>query len=558
MAVAGEQILTRLGFEVDGISLKSSLEKAAAFGSALRRAFADASAAFVGVAKGEAEVAAQADALGVSVERFAEWRFIAEQTGASADALEASLKAMLANNPGLSDAASELERAGGAMREMGDAQREAYARGLGIDPSLIPMLTRDVSGLRDMFRSLYATAGTDAAKAAEDGKGFLDGMARLAGLCDLLAKTVALSLLGTARSGIEALGDAFVAHFDDIRRVLELVVALASAAAPVIGAALGLLVSWGGQLAGLLGTLDADLVAGIGKGIAAFIALRGAVGAAIIGFANLKEAWALLTAAFSATPSLLAIGAAVTLAVVVMDNWGAVKAFLLGVWDAVASGVRAAVDAVASAFDNAVNFVTGAGSAIAGAVGSLKGPLHGGANAKVMEMFRYIKENVDPHDDGSIKDYLNKLLDGQAGDRSGKIYGLGHAVYTMSDPRAVLLKKYAQRMAELKGYADDFALLQKVEELGLPMVMERKHSDTPMCANVDMYSGLVYAMLGIPEEVFTPLFASARIAGWCANRIEEVVTCHRIMRPAYRAVTTHEAYIPMDQRGEHLHLSAAD
>ena len=111
---------------------------------------------------------------------------------------------------------------------------------------------------------------------------------------------------------------------------------------------------------------------------------------------------------------------------------------------------------------------------------------------------------------------------------------------------------------EIKGYADDFALLQKVEELGLPMVMERKHSDTPMCANVDMYSGLVYAMLGIPEEVFTPLFASARIAGWCANRIEEVVTCHRIMRPAYRAVTTHEAYIPMDQRGEHLHLSAAD
>ena len=165
---------------------------------------------------------------------------------------------------------------------------------------------------------------------------------------------------------------------------------------------------------------------------------------------------------------------------------------------------------------------------------------------------------MDPHDDGSIKDYLSKLLDGQAGDRSGKIYGLGHAVYTMSDPRAVLLKKYAQRMAELKGYADDFALLQKVEELGLPMVMERKHSDTPMCANVDMYSGLVYAMLGIPEEVFTPLFASARIAGWCANRIEEVVTCHRIMRPAYRAVTTHEAYIPMDQRGEHLHLSAAD
>lgn len=412
MAVAGEQILTRLGFEVDGISLKSSLEKAAAFGSALRRAFADASAAFVGVAKGEAEVAAQADALGVSVERFAEWRFIAEQTGASSDALGASLKAMLANNPGLSDAASELERAGGAMREMGDAQREAYARGLGIDPSLIPMLTRDVSGLRDMFRSLYATAGTDAAKAAEDGKGFLDGMARLAGLCDLLAKTVALSLLGTARSGIEALGDAFVAHFDDIRRVLELVVALASAAAPVIGAALGLLVSWGGQLAGLLGTLDADLFAGIGKGIAAFMALRGAVGAAIIGFANLKEAWALLTAAFSANPYLLAIGAAVTLAVVVMDNWGAVKAFLLGVWDAVASGVRAAVDAVASAFDNAVNFVTGAGSAIAGAVGPAVSSAMGFAGAVV----------------SGAADLLASAFGGAADVVSGLFSGMGAAI----------------------------------------------------------------------------------------------------------------------------------
>ena len=412
MAVAGEQILTRLGFEVDGISLKSSLEKAAAFGSALRRAFADASAAFVGVAKGEAEVAAQADALGVSVERFAEWRFIAEQTGASSDALGASLKAMLANNPGLSDAASELERAGGAMREMGDAQREAYARGLGIDPSLIPMLTRDVSGLRDMFRSLYATAGTDAAKAAEDGKGFLDGMARLAGLCDLLAKTVALSLLGTARSGIEALGDAFVAHFDDIRRVLELVVALASAAAPVIGAALGLLVSWGGQLAGLLGTLDADLFAGIGKGIAAFMALRGAVGAAIIGFANLKEAWALLTAAFSANPSPLAVGAAVTLAVVVMDNWGAVKAFLLGVWDAVASGVRAAVDAVASAFDNAVNFVTGAGSAIAGAVGPAVSSAMGFAGAVV----------------SGAADLLASAFGGAADVVSGLFSGMGAAI----------------------------------------------------------------------------------------------------------------------------------
>ncbi len=187
-------------------------------------------------------------------------------------------------------------------------------------------------------------------------------------------------------------------------------------------------------------------------------------------------------------------------------------------------------------------------SAIAGAVGSLKGPLHGGANAKVMEMFRYVKANVDPNDDASIKDYLAKLLRKEAGDRSGKLYGLGHAVYTVSDPRAVLLKKYAHSMAEKKGFADDFRLLEKVEEFGIPMIQEQHRNDTPMCANVDMYSGLVYTMLGIPEDVFTPLFASARIAGWCANRIEEVLTCHRIMRPAYRAVVKRRHYEEIDDR----------
>ena len=187
-------------------------------------------------------------------------------------------------------------------------------------------------------------------------------------------------------------------------------------------------------------------------------------------------------------------------------------------------------------------------SAIAGAVGSLKGPLHGGANAKVMEMFHYVKENVDPQDDGSIKDYLNKLLNKEAGDRSGKIYGLGHAVYTISDPRAVLIKKYAQHVAEMKGYGDDFLLLQKIEELGIPMLQERRKDGAPMCANVDMYSGMVYSMLGIPQDVFTPIFASARIAGWCANRIEEVLTGNRIMRPAYRAVVKKVHYEPIENR----------
>ncbi len=188
-------------------------------------------------------------------------------------------------------------------------------------------------------------------------------------------------------------------------------------------------------------------------------------------------------------------------------------------------------------------------AAISGAVGSLKGPLHGGANAKVMEMYRYIKETVaDPKDKGALEDCLVKLLDKEGGDRSGKIYGLGHAVYTYSDPRAVLLKRYAKELAEKKGYLEEFELMERIEELGIPLIMERRKSAIPMCANVDMYSGLVYAMLGIPEDLYTPLFATARVTGWCANRIEEVLTGNRIIRPAYRAVVKKIPYTPVEER----------
>ena len=174
------------------------------------------------------------------------------------------------------------------------------------------------------------------------------------------------------------------------------------------------------------------------------------------------------------------------------------------------------------------------------------------SSAKVMEMLHYVRENTDPADDGSVTDYLNRLLDREAGDHSGKLYGLGHAVYTMSDPRAVMLKKYARSMAEKKGFTADFELLEKIETLGIRLLQERRRSDTPMCANVDLYSGLVYTMLGIPEELFTPLFASARISGWCANRIEEILTGKRIMRPAYRAVTIRGEYVPIEARTPQL------
>jgi citrate synthase len=166
-----------------------------------------------------------------------------------------------------------------------------------------------------------------------------------------------------------------------------------------------------------------------------------------------------------------------------------------------------------------------------------------------MEMFKHIRENVrDFNDDEEITAFLAKILDGKAGDGSGKIYGLGHAVYTISDPRAVLLKRYAAEMAEKNGRTDEFRLMESVERLGLALLADRKKLTIPMCANVDMYSGLVYNMLGIPDELFTPLFAIARITGWSAHRIEEVTTCGKIIRPAYRAAFKPREYIPMRDR----------
>ena len=187
-------------------------------------------------------------------------------------------------------------------------------------------------------------------------------------------------------------------------------------------------------------------------------------------------------------------------------------------------------------------------SAIAAAVGALKGPLHGGANAKVMEMMEYIGKTAPAVTDEAVRDVLIRLLDRKGGDGSGKIYGLGHAVYTVSDPRATAIKKYARKMADEQGFAREFDLIEPVERVGIPLLMERTGRDLPMCANVDMYSGLVYKMLGIPEDLYTPLFATARIAGWCAHRLEESLTCSRIIRPAYRSYMRGADYVPMEER----------
>ena len=188
-------------------------------------------------------------------------------------------------------------------------------------------------------------------------------------------------------------------------------------------------------------------------------------------------------------------------------------------------------------------------SAIAGAVGSLKGPLHGGANARVLRMFRAIRDEIgNTPTDEALGGMLDRLLDGEAGDRSGKLYGLGHAVYTMSDPRAIVIKKYATALAAEKGRLDDLELMERIESMGIEKIMARKHQKLPMCANVDLYSGLIYNMLDLPEDLYTPLFATARISGWCAHRMEELVTGNRIMRPAYRAAVEHHAYVPMNER----------
>ena len=188
-------------------------------------------------------------------------------------------------------------------------------------------------------------------------------------------------------------------------------------------------------------------------------------------------------------------------------------------------------------------------SAISGAIGSLKGPLHGGANIKVQNMFDCIKQNInDVNDDDEVSAFLGKILRGEAYDGRGLIYGMGHAIYTKSDPRAVMLKKYAERLAYEKGFGDDFKLLESIERLAPALINKRKGTNRTMCANVDLYSGLVYRMLGIPEEMYTPLFAIARVAGWCAHRIEEFETSKRIIRPGYKCIAEVNKYTPFNDR----------
>ena len=202
----------------------------------------------------------------------------------------------------------------------------------------------------------------------------------------------------------------------------------------------------------------------------------------------------------------------------------------------------------------ATHVVTSSGtdtySAIATGLASLKGPRHGGANLKVKEMLDDIKANVgDINDLSKLEEYLKKMLDKKAFDNKGLIYGLGHAVYTLSDPRALLLKEQAKKLAKEKGMKEEYEFIENVEKIGARLVQEKNKAEYASCANIDMYSGFVYQMLGIPEELYTPLFAVSRMSGWAAHRLEQILD-EKIIRPAYKSISNLREYEPFSERRE--------
>jgi len=188
-------------------------------------------------------------------------------------------------------------------------------------------------------------------------------------------------------------------------------------------------------------------------------------------------------------------------------------------------------------------------STIAAAMASLKGPKHGGANIKVTEMFADMKEKIsDWEDDDEVRQYLIDLLDKKAFDQKGLIYGMGHAVYSVSDPRADIFKRFVKNLAKEKGREKEYALYSKVEKMAPEVISERRKMYKGVSANVDFYSGLVYNMLDLPQQLYTPIFAAARMVGWSAHRLEELKNVDKIIRPAYKALAPHKEYVKMEDR----------
>lgn len=187
-------------------------------------------------------------------------------------------------------------------------------------------------------------------------------------------------------------------------------------------------------------------------------------------------------------------------------------------------------------------------SAIAAALASLKGPRHGGANIRVMQMFDDMKKSIDTRDDAQLADYLNALVDGKAFDGKGLIYGIGHAVYSISDPRAKIFREFVEKLSFEKGLHEEYELYRRVETLAPEIIGKKRKIYKGVSANVDFYSGFAYRLLNIPVELYTPIFAIARMAGWSAHRMEELVNAGKIIRPAYASVAERRSYVPMKER----------
>ena len=188
-------------------------------------------------------------------------------------------------------------------------------------------------------------------------------------------------------------------------------------------------------------------------------------------------------------------------------------------------------------------------SVIAAALSSLKGPKHGGANIKVVQMMQDLKEHVDDvTDEEQVRAYLRKLVRKEAFDRRGLIYGMGHAVYSLSDPRARVFKGFVEQLSQEKHREKEFKLMSDVERIAAGLIAKERKIYKGVSANVDFYSGFVYSMLGLPHELYTPIFAVARISGWSAHRIEELINCGKIIRPAYKSISPHNEYTPLSER----------
>ena len=267
------EFFASVGFQADERSLKSALTKVAAFGASVSVLAGGVFASLVGIAKAEADIAAQADKLGTSSERLEELRYVAEQTGSSADKLTSALESIASKNPRIKDTAAAFDLVSDRMRGMSELQRKLYAQRLGIDPTLIPMMTDDVAGLREEFRTMYAVAGTDAKAAAEEAKGFLNELAKLKTLSGMLAKAVGLAFIGKIRRDIENLRRVIMENFGKIQRILQIVIGFVMRVAGAIGAFVYRIIKWAGQLVGWFDSLDdgqKKLVIGVGLLIAAW------------------------------------------------------------------------------------------------------------------------------------------------------------------------------------------------------------------------------------------------------------------------------------------------